>query len=156
MIETLRTWLLGVTAASFLLAAAESLVTQEAIRRVLRLAGGVLLVLVMLRPLLGLAGAEWEPRWEEYQARQEELTENFAREQQEELAAIIAAEVAAYISDKAEEMGLDCTVTVETGTVEGVPLPRSVSLSIPRQEALSRWLAEELNIKEDAQRWQEK
>ena len=49
MMDAVRMWLLGVTVTSFLLSLAETLVTQEGVRRVLRLSGGVLLILVMVR-----------------------------------------------------------------------------------------------------------
>ena len=52
MMEVLRTWLFGLTAVSLLLALAEALVSQEGIRRVLRLAGGVLMIVVLLQPVV--------------------------------------------------------------------------------------------------------
>ena len=39
MMDAVRMWLLGVTVTSFLLSLAETLVTQEGVRRVLRLSG---------------------------------------------------------------------------------------------------------------------
>ena len=43
MMESLKTWIIGITVASMLLGAADTMVTQSGIKRVLRLAGGILL-----------------------------------------------------------------------------------------------------------------
>ena len=154
--DTLRMWLLGVTVTSFLLSLAEALVTQDGVKRVLRLAGGLLLILVMVRPLLGLAGAAPAFSFSRYAEEAAALEENFALRQEEELSALIAGEMAAYISDKAEALGVPCDVTVEVAVEEGVPLPRSAAMTIPYHAGLSRWIAGELKIREENQIWQEK
>ena len=52
--DSLRQWLVSLTAAAIFLGAAESLVSQGGVRRVLRLAGGLVLLVVLLRPITGL------------------------------------------------------------------------------------------------------
>jgi len=75
----------------------------------------------------------------------------------EELAAIIAGRTAAYISDKADALGLEgITVRVETepGT-DGVPLPVSAVLAGPYSQDLADWIAGELGIPAERQVWHE-
>ena len=156
MIETLQTWLIGVTVTAFLLALSETMVSQEGVKRVLRLAGGVLLIIVMVRPLLWLSMEEIGLSMEAYEQNVETLTENFTAQQQEDLSAIIAEEITAYIWDKTQSMGLTCEVAVEMEIgEEGIPLPSTVALSMPYQEELSEWLESEIGIPPERQVWQE-
>ena len=52
MMELLRQWLTGVTCAAILTAAADSLMTGGAARRIGRLAGGLLLLAAVVKPVL--------------------------------------------------------------------------------------------------------
>ena len=156
MMDAVRMWLLGVSVTSFLLSLAETLVTQEGVRRVLRLSGGVLLILVMVRPLLGLVGEVPAFSFSQYAEETAALEESFEKRQEETFSALIAEEAAAYISDKAEELGVPCGVTVAVGVEDGVPLPKAVEMTIPYHAGLSQWLERELKIGEENQVWQEK
>ena len=156
MMESLKTWIIGITVASMLLGAADTMVTQSGIKRVLRLAGGILLLIVLLGPLAGISGGEVAFTSAGLQQEAEALEEQFRQEQQNILAAIIAEEVSAYISDKAQTMGISCEVRVETEVGgEGVPVPVRVRLETPYHPELSAWIEEELEIPEERQIWQE-
>ena len=156
MMESLKTWIIGITVASMLLGAADTMVTQSGIKRVLRLAGGILLLIVLLGPLAGISGGEVAFTSAGLQQEAEALEEQFRQEQQNALAAIIAEEVSAYISDKAQTMGISCEVHVETEVGgEGVPVPVRVRLETPYHPELSAWIEEELEIPEERQIWQE-
>ena len=156
MMESLKTWIIGITVASMLLGAADTMVTQSGIKRVLRLAGGILLLIVLLGPLAGISGGEVAFTSAGLQQGAEALEEQFRQEQQNALAAIIAEEVSAYISDKAQTMGISCEVHVETEVGgEGVPVPVRVRLETPYHPELSAWIEEELEIPEERQIWQE-
>ena len=52
--ELLRTWVLGVTAASLVIAVGEALMPQGTVKKVGRLTGGLILVLVLLQPVARL------------------------------------------------------------------------------------------------------
>ena len=156
MMESLKTWIIGITVASMLLGAADTMVTQSGIKRGLRLAGGILLLIVLLGPLAGISGGEVAFTSAGLQQEAEALEEQFRQEQQNALAAIIAEEVSAYISDKAQTMGISCEVRVETEVGgEGVPVPVRVRLETPYHPELSAWIEEELEIPEERQIWQE-
>ena len=156
MMEVLRTWLFGLTAVSLLLALAEALVSQEGIRRVLRLAGGVLMIVVLLQPVVQIDLEDLSLSLEAYQQEVETLTEEYAQQQETQLSAGIEAELASYIWDKAQALGLDCqvSVTVETGA-DGVPAPRSVDITGEYSEALSEIIEKDLGVPREQQNWQE-
>ena len=156
MMEVLRTWLFGLTAVSLLLALAEALVSQEGIRRVLRLAGGVLMIVVLLQPVVQIDLEDLSLSLEAYQQEVETLTEEYAQQQETQLSTGIEAELASYIWDKAQALGLDCqvSVTVESGE-DGVPLPRSVTVTGTYSEELSQIIETDLGIPRDHQNWQE-
>ena len=156
MMEVLRTWLFGLTAVSLLLALAEALVSQEGIRRVLRLTGGVLMIVVLLQPVVQIDLEDLSLSLEAHQQEVETLTEEYAQQQETQLSAGIEAELASYIWDKAQALGLDCqvSVTVETGA-DGVPAPRSVDITGEYSEALSEIIEKDLGVPREQQNWQE-
>ena len=156
MIALLRFWLFGLTALSALLALAEGLVTQEGIRRVLRLTGGVLMILVLLRPVVRMDLENLHFSLDALRQEAETLEEEYTRQQAEQLSAGIEEELASYIWDKAQALGLNCqvSVTVETGA-DGVPAPRSVDITGEYSEALSEIIEKDLGVPREQQNWQE-
>ena len=143
-----RQWLLGIVAAALAAALADCLISQASVRRLARLAGGVLMALALLRPLGALAGIPLS--LEDWRGRREALTEQYQAAQNETLTAIIEEETAAYIVDKAAELGLETQVRVQAGA-QGASL--EVWFTIPRAEALAQWLEEALGIPAEAQHW---
>lgn len=143
-----RQWLLGVVAAALAAALADCLISQASLRRLARLAGGVLMALALLRPLGTLAGVSLS--LEDWRGRREALEAQYRSAQDETLTAIIEEETAAYIVDKAAELGLETRVRVRAAE-RGASL--EVWLTIPRAEALARWLEETLSIPAEAQHW---
>ena len=156
MMDLLRTWLFGLTAVSALLALAESLVTQEGIRRVLRLAGGVLMILVLLQPVVHMDLGDLRLSPDALRQEAEALEEEYARQQEAALETGIEEELASYIWDKAQALGLSCQVrvTVETGA-DGIPVPRSVTVTGAYSEDLSEIIETDLGIPREQQNWQE-
>lgn len=155
MIELLNKWITGVTVISLMIALAETLVIQEGVRQVLRLAGGILLTVALLSPILRLS-TDWDGFGSDVLPSVSALEEEYTAMQQSQLAGVIAEETAAYISDKADEMGLNCTAEVEVEQGEGgIWLPSGAEMSIPYHEQLEQWLESELDIPPEHQKWQE-
>ena len=128
MLELIRQWLLGVTAAAVLVALAEALCPDGNIRGILRLIGGLVLLTAVLNPLLRLdteeldrALSEYRLELEDYSARLEEENETLMRD-------IIEEQAAAYIQDKAAGQGIDCRVSVEAAGTGDWPVPTSVTV----------------------------
>ena len=110
----MKQWLLGIVLTAFAGGLARQLAPSGREQAMVRLVGGLLLTLAILRPLAGL---DWEgPALEagSFQSRTAEQAEIYRKNQQEALAAIIAEKTGAYIWDKANQLGLACQVTVAT------------------------------------------
>lgn len=150
MMEGLRTWLLGITGAAFLLALAEGLLPEGTGRRAARLAGGLLLFLILFRPVTGVDLSALPRQLEEY-SREERAAPTLAEENQRLTAAIIEEELAAYIVEKAAALGARCGVEVTCREEEnGLQVPDTIRLTGQFPEGvstqLSQMLQEELGI----------
>ena len=133
MIGALRTWLLSIIAAGLVLSILYALLPKGRLRPIVRTAGGVVLMLVILRPLTELDLEGFAVSYDDYAREIRELTEQYRAADTAELAAIIERETAAYISDKGA-----CAVT----------------LDVERNETLAACIAADLGIGKEAQVWQ--
>ena len=113
MIDFLRNWLIGITAAAIVLAMADCLMPDGSVKRIGKFAGGLFLMLAIIRPVLNidyeiLAGtlANYRLEVENYSASAEVENERLKK-------IIIENRTGAYIRDKAAELGIDCSVVVE-------------------------------------------
>lgn len=157
MTEYIGAWVARVICTAFLMAVAAALTPRGPVKRIVLFCCSLLLLLAVFRPLLGevpLRASEEFSYWQEdILSRTEELTE----ENQKTWEALIAEELASYIEAKAEELAFPCeiAVTVETGE-DGVPRPRRVEITAAgRNEALSRFLREELGLAQEDIQWRE-
>ena len=150
----LKEWLLGVIAAALAVSLLGVLVPKGALRSIAHLTGGLVLLLVILRPVMGLDAAELRLRYGLWEETIEEQIAAGQADTQAQMAAIIEEETGAYISTKASELGCPCRVQVRTEARQGVPFPCGAALDIPYHEALSRWMAAELAIPREAQQWE--
>ena len=133
MIGAVRSWLTSIAAVTLLLAA---------------------LLQPVLKTDLGRLRLDFSDYEEAIEARAAELD----AAGKEELAAIIARRTAAYISDKADALGLgSITARVETepGPDGETPIPASAVLTGPYSRALADWIAGELGIPAERQVWHE-
>ena len=144
MMETLRGWLLGLTAAALAVSLLTAMLPKgETIRRIAGLAGGLILLLAVVQPLLRVRWEELTWRYETYQREMDRQTEAYQ-----------AAYADAYKSEKAASLGIDCRVQVEVRTEDGLPLPYGASLDVERDQVLSDYMAQELGIPASRQSWQ--
>lgn len=155
MIEAIRSWLLGVTAAAVCLTAFYAILPKGAVRSIARASGGLVLLIVMLQPLLGWDGISLRQEYGDYRQELDRQITRYRAGYQQELEQRIREETAAYISDKAEQLGLDCRVEVIVRQEGEVPVPAEVELDIPPHAGLSHWIAAELGIEETQQHWKE-
>lgn len=151
-----RGWLLAVISASLICALADALMPPGAVRRVGRLVCGLVLLGAILPPLtsLDLSGGR---RWlEDYLASLEDREAELTQTVNSQMKIIIEQEYAAYIVDKAAELGLTCELRVECGlSEEGLYLPARAEVSGPLTEGeralISRMIAENLGVPESEQ-----
>ena len=151
MMDGVRSWLLAMIFAAVLCALAKELMPAGPVKRVGGLVCGMVLLAVMLSPLVQLnpaAGQAWLEGWRSGLEQQEAA---LRQQVNEGVKPIIEQEFAAYIVDKAAQMGAACTaqVTCQLGE-DGVFLPQSAavqgSFTPQQQENLARILEEELAI----------
>ena len=156
MIAGVRSWLSSIAAVTLLLTVVQALVPEGTLRRITGFTGGLLLLAALLQPVLradlGRIGLDLSGYGDAIEERRWELE----AEGKEELAAIIAGRTAAYISDKADALGLEITVRVATEPGEGgTPLPASAELEGAYSQDLADWIAGELGIPAERQVWHE-
>lgn len=155
MIETVRTWLTAVAAVTLLLSVVQQLVLPGSLREAASFAGGLILLTVLLQPLAALRGADLDLSFQDCRQAVEQQQTELEDRRQAELAALIESATAAYISDKADSMGLALEARVTAEAADGVPVPVRVTLTGEKSGELSRWLETELGIPAERQVWNE-
>ncbi len=157
MTEWLREWLLAIVGASLLLSIGEALAPAGPVKKVLKLTGGLVLALVLLRPLGGLAGWEqWLSGAESQAAFAPEGAETFGDAW---TAALVREETEAYLASAAKELGLTCEFSVECREENGLPVPCIVTVTgtvdPEGRAALSARIQADLGIGPEGQIYQE-
>lgn len=157
MIAAVRGWVTSIAAVALILTVVQSLVPEGTLRKIAGFTGGLVLLAALLQPALrtDLGRLRLDPSGygEAIGARAEDLAEAG----KEELAEIIAERTAAYISDKADALGVPAAVRVEAEPGEdGIPVPSSVELEGPRSPELAAWMEGELGIPTERQVWHER
>ena len=161
MMGFVRSWLLGVTAAALVLALAETLAPEGAVKKVCRLAGGLALLLAAAGPVAGvLNGDPLTQAVDGWRSRTQSVEQELEERNEQLYLAIIEEETAAYVMDKAREFGFECDVEVTFGYDEkAVPCPWEVAArgewTPERRARLGRLLEEELGVPAQRQHYEE-
>ena len=158
MLAWIKTWLLGLTAAALLVAAAQSLMPGGAVRRVGRLTGGLVLLLAALGPVLTLDQDALSRALSEYHLPVEQV-EAFQNSGGDVFKELIEEEAGAYISDKAAALGIQGSIAVEARAGEdGYPVPYRVTvagaLTQQQRQALTRRIEADFAIPSEGQIYQ--
>lgn len=156
MMAGLRGWLLALVAASLICALADALMPKGAVKRVGRLVCGLVLASAILSPLAGLDVESGQSWLERHLASVEFQRAELEEEVNGQMKVIIEQEYAAYIVDKAAQLGLDCTARVECERSEdGVYLPARTETSglwtAGAQEKLIRVIETDLGVPRERQ-----
>lgn len=131
----LESWLLSITAAALLVGVLEAMLPEGSVKAVSRLGCGLLLFLVLVRPLLGDGYGTLLEELHSWQSEAAEETERLNQVETSLEETIIAEEAAAYIQAEAEEQGIPCSVAVTCARSEdGLPLPVAVEIGGVAQE----------------------
>ena len=107
MMELIRQWIVGITGAALILALTDALTPGGSAKKVGRLAGGLLMMLAVVQPLVGLDYDALAQVLSEYRVTAAGYGDALEQENERLVKAIIEEQTAAYISDKAEELGMD-------------------------------------------------
>lgn len=147
----LKEWLLGVTAAALAVALAQALTPEGTVKKLLRLIGGLVLLLAVTRPLKGLVPAALPDP-----GALAPSVETAERAGEEVMKTLIAQKVGAYIVDKGSTLGCPCTAQVTVAEDEsGWAIPWSVQVrgqwTAEGKKELSQAIARELDIPAERQ-----
>ena len=156
MIGAVREWLSAVVAVAMLLTVAQTLMPEGTVRKIASFTGGLILLVALLQPVLGADLSRLDLDLDAYAAAIQERQAELEAAGSTELTERIETQTAAYISDKADALGLTVTVRVETRPGEGgVPVPWSAEVTGPRSEALAAYMEQKLGIPRGRQIWHE-
>lgn len=129
MTGVLREWLLGITCATMIVALAETLTPVGAGRKVVKLAGGLLMMFVVLQPFLQLDESVITDIFDTYSSELTAYDDTMVQVNENFIETIIVEQTGAYILDKANGLGIACQVSVETVADEaGNPIPYSITV----------------------------
>ena len=161
MTELVRQWLLGVACTALILAVADSLAPDGSVKKICRLAGGLALMLAAVSPLLRLNSGALGDMLEKYQSAVHGYEETLETQNDLFYQTVIEGSTAAYIVDKAEEMGIFCQAEVTFSYDEnGVPCPWEVTArgdwTDEAREALERLLEDDLGVPTQRQHYEER
>lgn len=148
-----RGWLLGLIGVSLVCALADALMPKGAVRRVGKLVCGLALILTVLTPLVKLnldAGQRWlEGCLAEAEQREMELEQAVDNQ----MKIIIERDCAAYIVDKAAQLGAACSARTECRRDGGLYLPQRVEVTgavpPPLQSELVQIIVRDLGVPEE-------
>lgn len=151
MIAALKQWLMEVIAVSILCASADSLMPQGGVKKVGQLVCGLVMLCVMVQPLAALGGTELTALLEAYSGAVHQTETQLEEQGAQTQKTVIEDHCAAYISDKAAQLGLLCRVEVECARHEdGIYLPVQARLwgafTDVTQSRLTELLERELGI----------
>ena len=151
--ESVRTYLLSVTAAAMISAVVSKLVTKGTAAGVIRMLCGGFMALVVLSPLVSVRLEDLDFYWTDVQAAGETFTDEGKRAAEEAISQRIRDQLATYILDKAGTMGAVLDVEVE---LDGF-MPCSVVLRGPvspyTKAVLESYISDQLGIGKEAQHW---
>jgi stage III sporulation protein AF len=157
--ELIRTWLMGVTAAALVAALADSLAPEGAAKKIGKLAGGLLMVVAILQPLVKLDDSALAAALAELRLENAGYSTALETENERLMKRIIEEQTGAYIQDKAAQLGFDCTAQVTCQeNEEGALYPASVTvygeLSQAQTDALTRLIQGDLAIPAEEQHYE--
>lgn len=161
MTEWIRQWIIGITCGAMLCAVLQAFLPKGGLGKAGRLAGGLVLLIVTVQPLIGLDYDCLARTLTEYRLAESGYTGSLTEMSGSLLKEIIEEQTEAYILDKAEEIGFQCEAAVTYDWDEtGVPYPsavRIVSSATGEQEArLARVIEAELGVPAGSQVYERK
>jgi len=125
----LKEWLMAVIAISLLCAAADSLMPPGAVKKMGKLVCSLSVLCVTISPLAAVRGETLTDWMEGISGQMDELRAGLEEEAGQNQKAVIEEHCAAYISDKAAELGIVCRVEVDcVSHPDGLWLPACVRL----------------------------
>lgn len=159
MIGFIRSWILGLTAASIIAAILISLSPPGKSRKITTFAAAFMLIVAMIKPILSFDFGAFQPSVLQYGVMAEDYAALLNEENYRLMSVIIEERSSAYISDKAANLGIeDITVTVLTQKGDdGYPYPNEISIdarcTAAQKTNLSNYIEGEFGVQKSKQHW---
>lgn len=154
--ESIRDYLLGITAAALICGIAVKLLHKGLLGSSVKLIAGIFLTLAIVSPLVEIRLDSLDELRLEIQSEAADAAAEGENSAREAMAQIISEQTAAYILDKAESLEVELTVEV-TVSQEGYPVPEWVRLEGNigpyAKSVLSEYIANDLGIGTEGQKW---
>lgn len=157
MMASLRGYLLAVCAACILVALLQAMAPGKGTGRSLKLAGSLVILLVVIGPVVGVRTGTLTQLVEQAVKNLPQLQQVTTDDSEARISAIITERCTAYIWDKAEELGMTVAVELELSAGGGWPAPVRAVLrgrwTDRQQQALAEILERDLGISRQEQEW---
>lgn len=152
--EAFRIWLIGLMAVSLILTVLSTLLPEGSVKKIAGVTGGLVLLLTILRGVSRLDLAGLRLSYDDCAQEIERQMESYRLQSSKDMESLIQERCSAYISEQAQALGLSCSPRVETEwTEENIPMPVAVAMDIPYHAKLSEYIAENLGIDAENQKW---
>lgn len=154
--EAIRNYLLSVVAVCMITVVADVMIRKSALKKIVRLIGGILVLLVAIRPLVSLDMGKVSSYLEDFSASYQFDTARIKGTQNEMIRQQVRRTAETYIENEAKELGglLQAEVTLSDGEY---PVPVSViligTLTPEQVQAVSAYIETALNIPASRQEW---
>lgn len=156
MMESIREYLVSVTAAALICGIATKLISKGLPGSVVKLIAGIIMALAVVSPLVNIHFGDLENYTLDIQAEGEAISAEGENSAREAMAQIISEETAAYILDKAEELSATLSVQV-TLSEDAYPVPEGVrlegSVSPYAKSVLEEYITTNLGIEAEEIEW---
>ncbi len=156
MTTWLRDWVTGLTGAAIVATVALAVTPEGTVKKMVRLAVGLVLLLMTVKPLLTAPdiSAAWAG---ERQASNQAAADGEVISQGLQME-LIERELSAYILSKGQQLGLSLDVEVAVTWVDGAPSVSGVSIAshggdVRAVETMTRWLSDECGLPVSLQHW---
>ncbi|MDL2273615.1 stage III sporulation protein AF [Oscillospiraceae bacterium OttesenSCG-928-G22] len=160
MTSFLTGWIVGVTAATLLVAVVLALTPDGQVRKVVRFVGGFVILIALLRPITSIDFSSFSYHNIQSLAEFQNYEETMLSAQTNGVKLIIEDKTGTYILQKAEEIGLDVRVQVQSHTPdEGYPYPVGVTITLDappdpeKREELTRLIERDIAVPAENQTW---
>ena len=159
MMALVRSWILGLAAASLIAAILIAVSPQGRARKITMFASGFMIMAAMIKPFIGFDFSVFSSSMMQYGTMGREYAGLLTVKNDSLLKTIIEERSAAYISDKATSLGMEnvrVKVKAEKGD-GGNPYPHEVFISAKysagEKRSLTEYLESEFGVPEARQHW---
>ncbi len=155
----LKDWIIGVTYVSLIAGILIAVTPKGRIKHIVRIAGGMLLMIAFIKPLMTMRFGSFSSVFRAFKNDAQVYKEQFDSKNKTALHELIEKKTAAYILDKAGELGIaQCKISIALQTDNNDSIyPSEIWISAEasnnQRSALSEIIESEIGIDRESQHW---